>query len=180
VGYSAGSALQGVVQLKDQLKEGDVVVAILHDHGSRYINKVYNDQWMAERGFMPSGNLLRDLLESRQNHTLIAAHPDDSVQEVLRKMTDKGISQVPVLENDQPIGAVYEKDMLKFILKDLKNLQLRIREIMDHPLEVVSYDANIQEAAKVLTRSGKPILTKDRSGQYQIITSHDLLKNLNE
>lgn len=179
VGYSAGSALQGIVQLKDQLKEGDVVVAILHDHGSRYINKVYNDQWMTEQGFMPAGNLLRDFLETRQDHTLITAHPDETLKEVLGKMTEKGISQVPVMEYGEPAGALYEKDILKFILKDPKNLQVEVRGIMKEAMEVISYDAGIQEAAQLLTRSGKPLLTKDRSGQYQMITSHDLLKNFN-
>ena len=52
VGYSAGTALQGIMQLKDELKEGDVVVVVFHDHGSRYIGKIYNDDWMREKGYM--------------------------------------------------------------------------------------------------------------------------------
>ena len=51
-GYSAGSCLQGMLQLKSQLKKDDVVVLIFHDHGSRYVGKIYNDQWMMERGFL--------------------------------------------------------------------------------------------------------------------------------
>lgn len=52
VGYSAGTALQGIMQLKDELKKGDVVVVVFHDHGSRYVGKIYNDQWMREKGYM--------------------------------------------------------------------------------------------------------------------------------
>lgn len=52
VGYSAGSAVAGLLQLKDQLKAGDKVVVILHDHGSRYVGKIFNDDWMRERGFL--------------------------------------------------------------------------------------------------------------------------------
>ena len=51
-GYSAGSCLQGLLQLKDKLKPTDVVVCIFHDHGSRYIGKVYNDEWMKSKGFL--------------------------------------------------------------------------------------------------------------------------------
>lgn len=52
VGYSAGSALQGIIQLKNQLKPEDIVVVIFHDHGSRYVGKLYNDDWMREKGFL--------------------------------------------------------------------------------------------------------------------------------
>ena len=51
-GYSAGSCLQGLMQLKEQLKKDDTVVCIFHDHGSRYLGKIYNDQWMIDQGFM--------------------------------------------------------------------------------------------------------------------------------
>ena len=51
-GSSAGAAVQGLVQLKDRFKPSDVVVVILHDHGSRYIGKIYNDDWMKEKGFL--------------------------------------------------------------------------------------------------------------------------------
>jgi cystathionine beta-synthase len=51
-GYSAGSCILGLLQLKDKLKPTDVVVCILHDHGSRYVGKVYNDEWMKSKGFL--------------------------------------------------------------------------------------------------------------------------------
>jgi cystathionine beta-synthase len=51
-GYSAGGCLQGLIQLKDKLKPTDVVVCIFHDHGSRYVGKVYNDDWMKSKGFI--------------------------------------------------------------------------------------------------------------------------------
>lgn len=51
-GYSCGSALQGLLQLKDKLKKSDLVVVIFHDHGSRYVGKIYNDDWMKDKGFL--------------------------------------------------------------------------------------------------------------------------------
>jgi cystathionine beta-synthase len=52
MGYSAGSTLAGFMQMADKVKEGDVVVCIFHDHGSRYVSKIYNDAWMREKGLM--------------------------------------------------------------------------------------------------------------------------------
>ena len=52
LGYSAGSAVAGLLQLKDQLTEADLVVVVIHDHGSRYVGKLFNDEWMREKGFL--------------------------------------------------------------------------------------------------------------------------------
>jgi hypothetical protein len=51
-GNSAGSAMAGLMQMKDRFKEGDVVVVIFHDHGTRYLGKMFNDDWMRDRGFL--------------------------------------------------------------------------------------------------------------------------------
>ena len=51
-GYSAGSAMSALVQMKDQFTKEDVIVVLLHDHGSRYVGKIYNDEWMKEMGWL--------------------------------------------------------------------------------------------------------------------------------
>ena len=62
-GNSAGSAMAGLLQLKDHFTAGDVVVVIFHDHGSRYLGKMFNDDWMREKGFLEkSGLTARDLV----------------------------------------------------------------------------------------------------------------------
>jgi len=63
-GYSAGSCMQGLLQLKNRLKKDDLVVCIFHDHGSRYVGKIYNDQWMIERGFLDV-KTLKDVVSAR-------------------------------------------------------------------------------------------------------------------
>ena len=52
LGNSAGAAIKGVLQLKDQFNPDDLVVVLFHDHGSRYLKKIYNDDWMLEMGYM--------------------------------------------------------------------------------------------------------------------------------
>src|SRR5207244_10364679 len=75
VGYSAGSALQGLMQLKKEYKKGDVVVAIFCDHGSRYVAKIYNDQWMMERGFLDV-KTFKDIVSARAAHRLVTLKPE--------------------------------------------------------------------------------------------------------
>ncbi|MGB5459873.1 MAG: cysteine synthase family protein [Eudoraea sp.] len=52
LGNSAGAAIKGVLQLKEKFNKDDVVVVLFHDHGSRYVGKIYNDDWMKEQGFL--------------------------------------------------------------------------------------------------------------------------------
>ena len=179
VGYSSGSALQAVLQLQDQLKEGDVVVMILHDHGSRYINKVYNDNWMMERGFLSRGKNIRHIVESRAGEDLIIAAPDDSLRTVLDKITNNGISQLPIFQDEKPIGSLNETDILNYAMTHPERLEDTVKSIMQNPFPVVEYDYPVSEVAQLLSKTNTAVLSRDRSGKYQIITSFDLLKNLN-
>ena len=179
VGYSSGSALQAVVQLQDRLKEGDVVVMILHDHGSRYINKVYNDNWMMERGFLSRSKNVRHVLESKITQDLITAAPDDALRDVLNKITENGISQLPIFQDDHPIGSINETDILNYVIGSPDLLDNSVRSIMQDPFPIVAFDQPIGEVSRLLSRSNTAVLSRDRSGKYQIITSYDLLKNLN-
>ncbi|MFN5931977.1 MAG: PLP-dependent cysteine synthase family protein, partial [Sphingobacteriales bacterium] len=82
-GYIAGSCLQGLIQLKDQLKKDDLVVCIFHDHGSRYVGKIYNDQWMMERGFLDV-KTFKDIVSSRSSkQKLIHISPETQVAEAV-------------------------------------------------------------------------------------------------
>lgn len=67
LGYSAGSAIAGLLQLKDQLSPDDLIVVVIHDHGSRYIGKIYNDDWMIEKGFMTGNKVHQNPLKQLYN-----------------------------------------------------------------------------------------------------------------
>jgi cystathionine beta-synthase len=85
-GYSAGSCLQGLMQLKNRLKKDDLVVCIFHDHGSRYVAKVYNDQWMMERGFLDVKSF-KDIVSSRHaKHKLITIQASQTVADAVDLM----------------------------------------------------------------------------------------------
>ncbi|HLT94759.1 MAG TPA: CBS domain-containing protein, partial [Membranihabitans sp.] len=166
-------------QLQDRLNEGDVVVMILHDHGSRYINKVYNDNWMMERGFLSRGKNIRHVLESKGSPNLITTSPEATLRSVLEQITENGISQLPVFENDEPVGSINETDILNHVVGDPDRLDNLVKSIMQGPFPVVDVERPVSEVSKLLSRSNTAVLSRDRSGNYQIITSFDLLKNLN-
>src|SRR4051812_34315906 len=93
-GNSAGSAMAGLMQLKEELKEGDVVVVIFHDHGTRYLGKMFNDEWMMEKGFFDKNGLeAKDLVNNNTNGKLITIESSDTVANAVKLMNKMDISQ---------------------------------------------------------------------------------------
>src|SRR5581483_11302266 len=112
-GYSAGSCLQGLMQLKSRLKKDDVVVCILHDHGSRYVAKIYNDQWMMERGFLDV-KTFKDIVNARPNsQKLVTIEPARTVAEVVELMTKYDIEHIPVLKDNETVGSISENGLFQ-------------------------------------------------------------------
>jgi len=101
LGYSAGSAFAGLLQIKDQLTKDDVVVMVIHDHGSRYVGKIYNDDWMRERGFLEDDLTVKDMIAAKNGEKFISVDPSDTVRSVFNLMKEKDISQLPVVEKDK-------------------------------------------------------------------------------
>src|SRR3978361_1134717 len=117
-GYSAGSCIQGLLQLKDKLKKGDIVVAILHDHGSRYVAKIYNDQWMAERGFFEV-KTFRDVVNSRGKKRLITVEPTQSVSDAVEIMKKYDIEHLPVAKpSGELIGSISENGLFQKVFSN--------------------------------------------------------------
>src|ERR671911_201389 len=80
-GNSAGAAMAGVVQLADRFKAGEVVVVIFHDHGTRYLGKMYNPEWMRDKGFVDrKGLTARDLVANREKAPLVTIDRNDLVE----------------------------------------------------------------------------------------------------
>src|SRR5450432_2720959 len=106
-GYSAGSCMQGLIQLKSRLKKDDLVVCIFHDHGSRYVAKIYNDQWMMERGFLDV-KTFKDIVSARVGKKLVTVAPTDTVADAVVLMKKYDIEHIPVMKDNNIIGALSE------------------------------------------------------------------------
>jgi len=179
LGYSAGSALAGVLQLKDELKPDDVVVILFHDHGSRYVGKLYNDDWMKERGFLEPELSLAQLVEKKKDKKFIGVDVTQSIKSTLHIMKEHDISQLPVLQNESLVGSITENKLLEHLLESpLYNGDKEIGSIMGDPFPMVSLDLSLKDLNKYISRTNPAVITSDRSGNKVIITNYDIIQAL--
>ena len=177
LGYSAGSALAGLQQLKDELTEKDVVVIIFHDHGSRYVGKIYNDEWMLERGFLERDLKVKDLITLKVDKSFISIDKDSKIRNALNLMKESDISQMPVTSEGEIIGAITEKKLLNYILEDpAEHTEKSVAMIMNGPFPVVPDDTALKDLNKYITKEIPAVVSKDKSGQYHVITQYDIIQ----
>lgn len=177
LGYSAGSAVAGLLQLKDRLTKDDVVVVIFHDHGSRYIAKIFNDDWMRERGFLDTELKVRDLIAAKQDKSFFSVRPDDTVRQAFNIMKEYDISQLPVMAEGKMAGSVTEAEVLKFLLDNpLENSEKPVESVMGKPFPVVDEDLPFRQLNKYLSKTVHAVLAQDRTAQWHIITQYDVVQ----
>lgn len=176
-GYSAGSCLQGLMQLKGSLKKDDLVVCILHDHGSRYVGKVYNDQWMMERGFLDV-KTFKDIVSSRAHNKLITVAPEHTVAEAVELMKKYDIDQIPVMNGAGMVGSISESGLFSKIFSNPELKNETIRSVMEHTFPVVAFDTPLERLSTMITKENGAVLSKDEAGNYHIVTKYDLIQSL--
>lgn len=177
VGYSAGSAVQGLLQLSGRLKPSDLVVVIFHDHGSRYVGKVYNDQWMLERGFLHV-KTVRDIVSARQGRPLVTLRPEQKVSDALASMKKFDIEHIPVMEDGKPVGAISEGALFGKLIDDPALKDAPVAEVMHAPFPVVSEDTPIERLSAYINKDNGAVLTEHEAGGYHIVTKYDILQSL--
>lgn len=177
MGYSAGSALAGLLQMKDKLTSKDLVVIIFHDHGSRYVRKIYNDDWMRERGFLSDTLMVKDLINANTGRDLITISANDTVRHALQIMKEHDISQIPVMNGEDIVGSVSENTILTFILENpLNHAEKPVSDIMDDPFPLVSEDLPLSKLNKYVSKKIPAVMAKDRTGKLHILTKYDILQ----
>lgn len=179
VGYSAGSALAGLKQLKSKLKPEDVVVVIFHDHGSRYVGKIYNDEWMLDRGFLEV-NTVQDLVNGLGARKLLTLNSDQSVQDALEMMQKYDIEQIPVKEGENFTGSVSQSGLFKKVMQDAQIKDKTLNEVLETAIPVVAMDLPIDRLSGYITKENNAVLAKDDSGKVHIITQYDVLNALSK
>jgi cystathionine beta-synthase len=177
-GYSAGSCIQGLMQLKDKLKKGDVVVAILHDHGSRYVGKVYNDQWMAERGFFDVKSF-KDVVNARGKQKLITIEPTQAVTDAVELMKKYDIEHIPVTGKEgEIIGSISEGGLFQKVFSNPEIRTEKIEKVMEKAFPIVAFDTAIEKLGTLINKENGAVLAKDDSGNYHIVTKYDIIQAL--
>ncbi|HEY8920400.1 MAG TPA: pyridoxal-phosphate dependent enzyme [Chitinophaga sp.] len=177
VGYSAGSAVAGLLQLKAQLKPSDLVVVVFHDHGSRYVGKIYNDQWMMERGFLDV-KTVKDVVNGRRNLPLVTIGGEEKVSDAIAKMKKFEIEHIPVLHNSDIIGAISEGGLFNKLMDDVNLKDAPVKQVMHAAFPEVSMDTPIEKLAVYINKENGAVLTKDDSGSYHIVTKYDIIQAL--
>lgn len=179
VGNSAGSAVAGLLQLKDKLKKDDVVVVIFHDHGSRYVGKIFNDDWMRDRGFLVEEKpKALDLVNRHNGKNLITVSSEDPLTAAIEKMSAYNISQLPVNDNGKFVGSLDENTVFKRLLKDPHMSSSRVKELMNPPFPVLKGDSEIDEISRRITKENQAVLIEKEDGNYHILTMHDIIDAL--
>ena len=182
VGYSAGSAMAGLLQMKQQLTEKDLVVVIFHDHGTRYLNKIFNDDWMREKGYIDrKGMTARDLVASRKNVELISIDKSDSVSNAIKVMTENDFSQLPVTSDGRLIGSVNESYLFSKVQQNPKIKNERVESIMQEVFPFVDITTPLESLSKMITAEKPAVLVKDfKAGRNYIITQYDVVEAMME
>ncbi|RFM28933.1 pyridoxal-phosphate dependent enzyme [Deminuibacter soli] len=176
-GYSAGSCLQGLMQLKSKLKKDDVVVCIFHDHGSRYVAKIYNDQWMMERGFLDV-KTFRDIVSGRNHKGLVTITPDSTVADAVELMKKYDIEHIPVSQQEQLIGAVSEGGLFQKVFSNPEIKTATVNTVMEPCFPVVSFDTPVERLSSLITKDNGAVLAKDEKGDFHIVTKYDVIQSL--
>ncbi len=179
-GYSAGSCIQGLMQLKHKLKKDDLVVCIFHDHGSRYVAKIYNDQWMIERGFLDV-KTFKDIVSSRDSsQKLVTVSPQQTVSEAVALMKKYDIENIPVFLNDAAVGAISESGLFQKIFSnpDIKNE--KVEAVMEKSYPLVDFNTAVEKLRILINKENGAVLSKDEVGNYYIVTKYDIIHALSK
>ena len=177
-GNSAGSAMAGLLQMKNMFKEGDVVVVIFHDHGTRYLGKMFNDDWMRDRGFLMSEQTKAiNLIESHKHLKLVTAKTTDKVGDAVQLMKKFYISQLPVTnEAGEYVGSLNDTTLFSMLIENHELKQKQVAEVMSPCFPFVHPQSSMEDVSKMITKDNAAVLVRDFMGQVHIITKQDLIE----
>jgi cystathionine beta-synthase len=179
LGYSCGSAYAVIDQLKDELTEDDVVVVLFHDHGSRYVGKIYNDDWMRDRGFL---NVLNksalDLVNKHIHQPLVTVSSGEPVSNAIGLLKKYDISQIPVKDNGKFVGSIEERKLFELISDGVDTTKIKVKEAMNQPFPIVDSNEEISKITKLINKENSAVVVKIDEDSYHIISRHDLISSL--
>ena len=179
VGMSSGSAIKGLLQMKDEFGPDDVVVVLFHDSGSRYVGKIFNDDWMRDRGYLEDEvKTAADLIQEHINKPLVIARTEELASHAIDRMRRFKISQIPVRDINGFVGSLDESDLFQAFLEDRNIAEKPIREIMGAPYPVVKAATPIEEVSKLITKENQAVLVELEDGKYHIITKYDIINSI--
>jgi cystathionine beta-synthase len=179
-GNSAGSAMAGLLQLRDRFTARDVVVVIFHDHGSRYLGKMYNDDWMREKGFLESsGKTARDLVKAGVSGELCSLECNEPVEHAMVLMSEHDFSQISITHEKRLVGSLNEARLYAELVKNPTIKRQPVETIMLPAFPFVDISTPVDLMATMVTPENPAVLVRDfKTDKTFIITRSDLIRVL--
>jgi cystathionine beta-synthase len=179
VGMSSGSAIKGLLQMKDELKPDDVVVVLFHDSGSRYVGKIFNDDWMRERGYLEDKiTTAEDLIQEHIEKPLVIVRTEELVAHAIDRMRKFKISQIPVIDKNGFAGSLEDTDLFTAYMENPNIAEKPIREVMGAAYPIVNKNTKIEEVSQLITKENNAVLVDLENGKYHIITKYDIINSI--
>jgi cystathionine beta-synthase len=172
--------MAGLLQMRDRFTKDDLVVVIFHDHGSRYMAKMFNDDWMREKGFLDkTGLTARDLVASRDRKPLVSLDRTDPVTRAIQVMTNHDYSQIPVTDDGRVVGSVNESHLFQEIVRSPEVKNEPVEAIMQPAFPYVDISTGVDALATMITPESPAVLVRDfKSQDTYIITRWDVMQAL--
>src|SRR6188508_729744 len=179
-GNSAGSAMAGLLQLKDNFRDDDMIVVIFHDHGSRYLGKMFNDDWMREKGFFEkSGMTARDLVAAGISGALRSIDGIQPVSAAVRLMAEHDFSQISITHGGRLVGSLNETHLYNELVGDPGIKSEPVESIMQPAFPFVDISTPLSLLATMITPATPAVLVRDfKTDKTFIITRSDILRAL--
>jgi cystathionine beta-synthase len=179
-GNSAGSAMAGLLQLKDNFAADDVVVVIFHDHGSRYLAKMFNDDWMREKGFFDkTGLTARDLVASGVSGELLAIEGTEPVEVAVKLMGEHDFSQVSITRDKRLVGSLNEAHLYDQLVHAPQVKSQPVETIMQPAFPFVDISTPLELLSTMITPANPAVLVRDfKTDKTYIITRSDVIRVL--
>jgi len=179
-GNSAGSAMAGLIQLKDHFTAADVIVVIFHDHGSRYLGKMFNDDWMREKGFIEkTGMTARDLVASGVSGELFSVECNEPVEHAVRVMSEHDFSQISITHDKRLVGSLNEAQLYAELVRNTDVKSQPVETIMQPAFPFVDISTPVDLLSTMISPESPAVLVRDfKTDKTFIITRSDLIRVL--
>jgi cystathionine beta-synthase len=179
-GNSAGSAMAGLLQLREQFTDEDLIVVIFHDHGTRYLGKMFNDEWMREKGFIEKhGMKARDLVAMKLSGELCSLESEEPVEHAIRLMSEHDFSQLSVMRDNRLVGSLNETHLYNELVRNPEVKRQPVDTIMQPAFPFVDVSTPVDLLQTMITPQNPAVLVRDfKTDKTFIITRSDLIRVL--
>jgi cystathionine beta-synthase len=186
VGGSCGMAVVAALEVARAAAPDDVVVVLLPDSGRGYLSKIFNDDWMADYGFLSADDgekTVGDVLARKTGATVpefVHTHPNETVREAIDILREYGVSQMPVVRAEPPVmtaeivGAVHDRDLLDALFNGRAQLADPLSQHMGAPLPMVGAGEPVHAAMVALEKADAAVVVAD-GRPTGVITRQDVL-----